>query len=230
MSQCSLQGIVASQKLKETLLQRLVGLCGKDSQLDFYEHEVGANSYRPCKKRRRTAEASLESHAGIGERAWQAAMPPRPPRNPHRPHRHCAAHDHRTTERRCLQVYGLAGIRVRIPKFRTLHNPPLSINTPFQSSFAFELVRKGYSFVYNDTLRITVTQMFKTQYDLATAEPVLGPAHADAWLVEATSAFVTQENVNQTAEQLVKFKGLLSGIVELEYMDHRSLQNRVQYT
>lgn len=39
--ECSLQGIVPTVKLRETLLQRLVGFCGKDSQMDLYEHEVG---------------------------------------------------------------------------------------------------------------------------------------------------------------------------------------------
>lgn len=51
----------------------------------------------------------------------------------------------------------------------------------------------------------------KNQHDLTSSEPFLGPGHADAWFVEATTAFVTQENVPQMAEQLVKFKGLLSG-------------------
>lgn len=38
--QCSLQGIVIGPEQKERLLQRLVGLCGNDSLVDLFEHEI----------------------------------------------------------------------------------------------------------------------------------------------------------------------------------------------
>ncbi|KAG0174331.1 hypothetical protein DFQ30_004889 [Apophysomyces sp. BC1015] len=52
----------------------------------------------------------------------------------------------------------------------------------------------------------------------------------DLWVVEITSMPTTQEQVNQMAEQLVKFKALLNGLVELEYVDTRALQNKIHYT
>jgi hypothetical protein len=38
--ECSLQGIVIGQEQKEKIMQRLVGLCGNDSIVDLFEHEL----------------------------------------------------------------------------------------------------------------------------------------------------------------------------------------------
>lgn len=38
--ECSLQGIVIGQAQKEKFMQRLVGLCGNDSMVDLFEHEL----------------------------------------------------------------------------------------------------------------------------------------------------------------------------------------------
>lgn len=38
--ECSLQGIVIGQEQKEKIMQRLVGLCGNDSVVDLFEHEL----------------------------------------------------------------------------------------------------------------------------------------------------------------------------------------------
>ncbi|KAI9353138.1 hypothetical protein BD770DRAFT_325589 [Pilaira anomala] len=38
--ECSLQGIVIGQDQKEKLIQRLLGICGNDSLVDLFEHEI----------------------------------------------------------------------------------------------------------------------------------------------------------------------------------------------
>ena len=38
--ECSLQGLILGQEAKDKLIQRLVGLCGNDSMVDLFEHEI----------------------------------------------------------------------------------------------------------------------------------------------------------------------------------------------
>lgn len=38
--ECSLQGIIIGQEQKDRLIQRLVGICGNDSMVDLFEHEI----------------------------------------------------------------------------------------------------------------------------------------------------------------------------------------------
>lgn len=81
--------------------------------------------------------------------------------------------------------------------------------------------------------------------DVSSAVPF---GQEDSWIVEVTTLPVPQEQVNQMAEHLNKFKTLLTGystrdmicicftnsvyssIVDLEYVDTRALQNKVHYT
>jgi hypothetical protein len=39
--ECLLHGIINTEGAKDSLLRRLVGMCGKDSQLDLFEHQIG---------------------------------------------------------------------------------------------------------------------------------------------------------------------------------------------
>lgn len=39
--ECLLHGIINTEEAKDSLLRRLVGMCGKDSQLDLFEHQIG---------------------------------------------------------------------------------------------------------------------------------------------------------------------------------------------
>lgn len=39
--ECLLHGILTTEEAKDSLLRRLVGMCGKDSQLDLFEHQIG---------------------------------------------------------------------------------------------------------------------------------------------------------------------------------------------
>lgn len=38
--ECSLQGVIIGKEQKDKLIQRLVGLCGNDSMVDLFEHEI----------------------------------------------------------------------------------------------------------------------------------------------------------------------------------------------
>lgn len=38
--ECSLHGLVVGTDNKDALIQRLVGICGNDSMIDLYEHEI----------------------------------------------------------------------------------------------------------------------------------------------------------------------------------------------
>ena len=38
--ECSLQGLIVGSAEKDTVLQRLVGICGNDSLIDLFQHEI----------------------------------------------------------------------------------------------------------------------------------------------------------------------------------------------
>ncbi|KAG1124393.1 hypothetical protein G6F42_009664 [Rhizopus arrhizus] len=94
--------------------------------------------------------------------------------------------------------------------------------------FAFDVVRKGYLLAYDKVLKITVTQLYKCKkIKVESAVPI---AQEETWIIEVACTAVPQEQVNQMAEHLNKFKNLLIGVVDLEYVDTRALQNRIPYT
>ncbi|ORX92779.1 hypothetical protein K493DRAFT_354096 [Basidiobolus meristosporus CBS 931.73] len=95
-------------------------------------------------------------------------------------------------------------------------------------TFGFEYVRKGYAFVYKDMFRVTVTQIFKFEspHDISTLS-LLDPTNT--WLVEVSSISIIQEAVAKTVEEINSFKTLFTGIVDLGYVDHLYLLNKVTY-
>ncbi|CAO3598517.1 unnamed protein product [Absidia cylindrospora] len=96
-------------------------------------------------------------------------------------------------------------------------------------SYSFEVVRRGQLIVYEKILKITITQLYKvkTKVNIATAY-LFQPE--DVWLMEVVSMPVTQEHVSQMASQLQKFKILMNGMIDLEYVDNRALQNKISYS
>ncbi|KAI8146884.1 hypothetical protein BJV82DRAFT_508544 [Fennellomyces sp. T-0311] len=38
--ECSLQGLIVGSAEKDTVLQRLLGICGNDSKIDLFQHEI----------------------------------------------------------------------------------------------------------------------------------------------------------------------------------------------
>lgn len=96
-------------------------------------------------------------------------------------------------------------------------------------TYSFEVVRKGHLLAYDKILKITVSQLYKLKRKVDISSAVL-IGEEDTWIVEVTSLPVTQEQVNQSAEYVNKFRSLLIGVVELEYVDTRALQNKVHYS
>ncbi|KAF9925506.1 hypothetical protein FBU30_004725 [Linnemannia zychae] len=88
--------------------------------------------------------------------------------------------------------------------------------------FEEEFVRRGYSFLYNNICRISVFRKYKLskQHDPFSAivpeEEAAGGPTAEAvspWLVEITSSFVSQENVNSMSDEINLVRNLLAGSV-----------------
>ncbi|KFH65685.1 hypothetical protein MVEG_09158 [Podila verticillata NRRL 6337] len=86
-------------------------------------------------------------------------------------------------------------------------------------SFEDEYVRRGYSFLYGNLCRISVFKKYKLskQHDpFSVIIPQYDNENAEAdspWMVEITSAFVSQENVNNMSEEINIVRNLLAGSV-----------------
>ncbi|SAL95495.1 hypothetical protein [Absidia glauca] len=85
----------------------------------------------------------------------------------------------------------------------------------------------GDVFRYMKSLGYSQLYKVKTKVDISTAT-LFQPD--GTWLIEVVSVPVAQEHVNQMATQLQKFKVLVNGIIDLEYVDNRALQNKVSYS
>ncbi|KAG0210213.1 hypothetical protein BGX28_009518 [Mortierella sp. GBA30] len=88
--------------------------------------------------------------------------------------------------------------------------------------FEDEFVRRGYSFMYNNICRISVYRKYKLmkQHDpfmaIVPEEEAAGGVDAETaspWLVEISSSFVSQENVNSMSEEINVVRHLLTGSV-----------------
>ncbi|KAF7721165.1 hypothetical protein EC973_005147 [Apophysomyces ossiformis] len=212
--ECSLHGLVVGEEQKTALIQRLEGICGNDSMVDLYEHDmvftpsvqtpVGPTRNDDVVLRLQSRIRS-EQEKSLKHRQWYLCSqgPPEPQRG------------------RAVNVRPCTRVQLGGDVFRFMKS--------LGYSYSFEIVRKGYLLAYETHIKITITQLYKlkTKVDISSAVPVQGE---DLWVVEIMSIPTTQEQVNQMAEQLVKFKALLNGIVELEYVDTRALQNKIHYS
>ncbi|KAF9202128.1 hypothetical protein BGZ49_007665 [Haplosporangium sp. Z 27] len=87
--------------------------------------------------------------------------------------------------------------------------------------FEDEFVRRGYNFMFNNICRISVFRKYKLsqQHDpfssiVPEQESSGGAADTSSpWLVEITSSFVSQENVNTMSEEINGVRNLLAGSV-----------------
>ncbi|KAF8934680.1 hypothetical protein BGZ58_005504 [Dissophora ornata] len=88
--------------------------------------------------------------------------------------------------------------------------------------FEEEFVRRGYNFMYNNICRISVFRKYKLskQHEPFSAIVPEGEAAGgqaaetvSPWLVEITSSFVSQENVNSMSEEISVVRNLLAGSV-----------------
>ncbi|CAO3571117.1 unnamed protein product [Mortierella alpina] len=88
--------------------------------------------------------------------------------------------------------------------------------------FEDEYVRRGYNFMYSNICRISVYRKYKLskQHDPFSAivpeEEAQGGVSAETaspWLVEISSSFVSQENVNSMSDEINVVRNLLTGSV-----------------
>ncbi|GJJ78290.1 hypothetical protein EMPS_10649 [Entomortierella parvispora] len=88
--------------------------------------------------------------------------------------------------------------------------------------FEDEFVRRGFNFMYNNICRISVFRKYKLakQHDPFSAIVPEGEAAggsaadvASPWLVEITSSFVSQENVNSMSDEINVVRNLLAGSI-----------------
>lgn len=75
--ECSLQGIIIGQEQKDRLIQRLVGICGNDSLVDLFEHEI---IFTPSSKKKKTFHLFLLSDT-LSHSLFVAQTPMGPARN-----------------------------------------------------------------------------------------------------------------------------------------------------
>ncbi|KAI7886358.1 uncharacterized protein EV154DRAFT_427467 [Mucor mucedo] len=193
--QCSLQGIVIGPEQKDRLIQRLVGICGNDALVDLFEHEIvfTPSTQTPVGPARNDdvvlrvqSRIANEKERSFRFRQWYLCMQGNP--EPQRA--------------RAVTVRPHARVQLSGDVFRFMKS--------LGYGYSFEVVRKGYLLAYDKTLCITVSQLYrlKTKVDLSSAVLV---GDADMWVIEATSLPVPQEQVNQMADHLGRFKNSLTG-------------------
>ncbi|CAO3640175.1 unnamed protein product [Mucor hiemalis] len=212
--ECSLQGVVIGKEQKDKLIQRLVGICGNDSTVDLYEHEIifTPSTQTPVGPARND-DVVLRVQSRINNkdeekfrfRQWFLCMQgnPEPQRG------------------RSVTVRPSARVQLSGDVFRFMKS--------LGYSYSFEVVRKGHLFAYDKILKITVTQLYRPKIRVK-VESAVPFGLEDMWIIEATTLPVAQEQVNQMADHLNRFKSFLIGVVELDFVDNRALQNRVPYS
>ncbi|KAF9906699.1 hypothetical protein EC991_000361 [Linnemannia zychae] len=103
-----------------------------------------------------------------------------------------------------------------------IHGDAFGFMTLLGYGFEEEFVKRGYNFMYNNICRISVFRKYKLskQHDAFSAivpeEVTAGGATAEVaspWLVEITSSFVSQENVNSMSDEINLVRNLLAGSV-----------------
>ncbi|KAJ1873866.1 hypothetical protein LPJ57_004889, partial [Coemansia sp. RSA 486] len=90
-------------------------------------------------------------------------------------------------------------------------------------------VRKGYWFLYRNTFKIIVSQIYRLEKlgDIQSAQLTDPQA---SWIVQVTADALNQEQVPRTCEQLEEVKTLFEDYVELVVVDHAYLENRIPYS
>ncbi|CAH1761862.1 14633_t:CDS:2 [Entrophospora sp. SA101] len=92
----------------------------------------------------------------------------------------------------------------------------------------FEFARKGIVFNYHDNLKIIITQIFKLEKpnDVSSLIP-FDPKNY--WIVEVSTVPILQQDVEKNIGELRKFAEMLKGILNLHYIEHSILQNKVHH-
>ncbi|KAJ1726935.1 hypothetical protein LPJ61_004864 [Coemansia biformis] len=95
--------------------------------------------------------------------------------------------------------------------------------------FHSEFVRRGYWFLYQGTLKVIVSQIFRLaeEGNVQSAELVDPSGN---WLVQIAADAMSQEQVPRICEQLDELKSLFDDHVELVVVDHAFLENKIPYS
>ncbi|OBZ89036.1 Mediator of RNA polymerase II transcription subunit 18 [Choanephora cucurbitarum] len=211
--ECSLQGVVVGHEQKEKLIQRLIGLCGNDAMSDLFEHELVfiPSTQTPIGPARNDdvvlrlqSRINNQKEMSIKYRQWYLCMQGNP--EPQR--------------QRTVTVRPISRVQLSGDIFRYMKS--------LGYSFSFDVVKKGHLLAYDKIIKVTVFQLYKLKK--INVETAVHIGQEDMWIIEVTTAPVLQEQVNQMAEHLNKFKNLMIGIVDLEHVDIRALQNKIHYT
>ncbi|CDS03032.1 hypothetical protein LRAMOSA00434 [Lichtheimia ramosa] len=213
--ECSLAGLIIGTAEKDAILQRLVGICGNEAMIDLFEHEMifSPSVQTPVGPARNDdvvlrlqSRITSEHDKSLKNRQWYLCMQghPEPQRG------------------RSVTVRPHVRVQLSGDVFRFMKS--------LGYTYSFEIVRKGHLIAYEKLLRITITQTYKLKTKVDVSSAVLVDQDQEMWVIEVSSIPVAQEQVNTMAEQLNKFKTLLNGVVDLEIVDTRALQNRIHYT
>ncbi|KAF9136083.1 hypothetical protein BGW39_006879 [Mortierella sp. 14UC] len=207
--ECSLTGTVLTGQFRQ-LYDRLLGLCEHDAHSKMFEHEL---LFSPADAATATGASSGARTTGGGD-VKQAIT-----------HFH---HDSKTVVSRQYQLcqYGHPepgrNLVVRSAILVKIHGDAFGFMTLLGYGFEDEFVKRGYNFMYNNICRISVFRKYKLSkhHDAFSAivpeEETAGGATAEVaspWLVEITSSFVSQENVNSMSDEINLVRNLLAGSV-----------------
>ncbi|KAJ2806738.1 hypothetical protein H4R20_001576 [Coemansia guatemalensis] len=95
--------------------------------------------------------------------------------------------------------------------------------------FNSEFVRKGYWFLYRNTFKVIVSQIYSLTED-GNIQSALPVDPSGSWVVQIVADAMSQEQVPRVCEQLDELKSLFEDYVELVVVDHAFLENRIPYS
>ncbi|KAI9228565.1 MAG: hypothetical protein DHS80DRAFT_30692 [Piptocephalis tieghemiana] len=226
--ECSLHGLVAPQ-LIPTLLTRLTHTCGKDRYTRFAEHDIAhfptvLGPRRADDSQIRLVRPLKVSQEGIitttrpvqDTLEWELRMVGHP-------ERHEEEEEGMPEASRPPQPLVAQRQVVRVP----MTGNPVAFMPSLGYTFAFEHIRRGHLFLYEDSIRVTVTQTLHPPTERYQVASAMDPDPKDPWLVEATSLPTTMSGTQDTAAKLLRLREALRGMTELRVVGHSHLQHLV---
>ncbi|KAI8804583.1 mediator complex, subunit Med18 [Cladochytrium replicatum] len=216
--QCSMHGIIADAMLP-TLLERLVGVCGNvsfDGGQNFAENEIVywpavATPFGPARNEDMVVRLKTDLLNDVGvnmrDRKWRLCQygPPEPPRPGQPLANYRSIFD--------IEVDGDAFAFVELLGYTR----------------TFEFIRKGFRFAFNGMF-VLIYRIFQVPvpHDIASATPL--DSLDSVWIVEAVTRPMKQETIPKRSEDLFTLASYLTGLVDLQVMDHNVLSNKIKYT
>ncbi|RKP13724.1 hypothetical protein BJ684DRAFT_19810 [Piptocephalis cylindrospora] len=219
--ECSLHGLVPPHLLP-TLLTRLTHTCGKDRYTRFAEHDIA--HFPMVLGARRTDDSQIRlvrplkvSNDGIitttrpvhDTLEWELRMFGHP-------ERHEEEEEGMPEASKPPQPLVTQRQVVRVP----MMGDPVAFMPSLGYTFAFEHIRRGHLFFYEESIRVTPTE----RYQVASA---MDPDAKDPWLVEATSLPTTMAGTQDMTGRLIRLKEALRGMTDLRVVGHTHLQHLV---